>query len=120
MTKTSGVGPLVVQLLVDFKIHKLLVRLGNAYRRLTTADRRKVMRALKKFAVGKAKPVFLHNLWSKDDAKSCYLVLKAISPKMANDFRSWAAELLRVGRNHEGEFQRLEDTLVVRTWFEEP
>ena len=120
MTKTSRVGQLAAQLPNDFKIHKLLVSLGNTYVRRTAADRRKVMRALNKFAFGKSNSVFLCDLWSEDDAKSCYLELKAISPKMANDFRSWAAELLRVGHNRMGALKRLEDTLVVRTWMEEP
>ena len=78
------------------------------------------MVALKKFAFGKAKSALYRDLWSKDDAKNCYLVLKAISPKMANDFRSWASELLKAGGNNKLALKCLMDELVIRTWIEEP
>src|SRR5208283_843468 len=82
----------------DFEIRKLTVKLGNAYVRLTAAKRRKVVRAFKEFAFGKANTASYWDIWSKDDAECCYLKLKSISPKMANLLRRWASEILRIGR----------------------
>ncbi len=84
----------------DFKFRKLLVTLGNEYVRQTAANRRNIMRALKKFTFGKADEVSYWDRWSKDEAKSCYLALKPISPQMANDFRRWASALLKSGDNN--------------------
>jgi hypothetical protein len=120
MTKTCSEGLLAGPQPNDFKIRKLLVSLGNTYVRCTPAERRNIMRALKTFAFGKAKSISLYDTWSEDDAKTCDQTLKAISPKMANDFRRWAAELLRDGRNIVGNVKRLEDELVVRASIEEP
>jgi hypothetical protein len=104
----------------SFKIRKLLVNLGNAYVRLAARDRQKVKRALKQFAFGKASSAFYWDRWSKDDAKRCYLLLKPISPKMANDLRRWASELLKRGHNNKLALKCLMDELEVRTWIEEP
>jgi hypothetical protein len=46
--------------------------------------------------------------------------MKPISPKMANDFRRWAAELLRTGGNNNLALKCLMDELVCRRWLEEP
>ena len=81
----------------DFEYRKLMVNLGNTYVRLTAGDRRKVMRALEQFAFGKAKEASYWDRWSKEDVKSCVLQVKLISPKMANDLRRWASELLKTG-----------------------
>jgi hypothetical protein len=48
----------------DFKIHRLLVNLGNAYVRRSAAERRNIMRAFNKFAFGKAKSASYWDLWS--------------------------------------------------------
>jgi hypothetical protein len=77
---------------MNFEIRKLTVKLGNSFVRLTAAERRKVMRAIKQFTFGKASSASERDIWSKDEAKTCYLLLKPISQKMANDFRSWASE----------------------------
>jgi hypothetical protein len=104
----------------DFKLRKLLVNLGNAYVRLTARDRRKVMHLLKQLAFGKASSASYWDLWSKDDAKSCYLLLKPISPKMASDLRRWTSGLLKTGGNNKLALKCLMDELTVRTWIEEP
>jgi len=120
MKKTLSVGSVAGLQPDGFKIRKLLVNLGNAYARHTAAERRNVMRAFKKFAFGKAKSAFYWDLWSKDDAKSCYLLLKPISPKIANGLRRWASELLKTGGNNKLALKCLMDELVIRTWIEEP
>ncbi len=104
----------------DFEIRKLIVNLGNAYVRLAARDRRKVMRLLEQFAFGKASSVSYWDRWSKDEMKRCFVQMKPISPKMANDFRRWAAELLEAGRNNKLALKCLMDELEVRTWMEEP
>jgi hypothetical protein len=98
----------------------LTVNLGNAYVRLAPCDRRKVMRLLKQLAFGKADSASYWDLWSKDGAKTCYLLLKPISTKMANDFRRWTSERLKTGLNNKLVLKCLMDELVVRTWIEEP
>jgi hypothetical protein len=120
MNQTNSNGLVVGPQPGDFELRKLIVNLGNAYVRLAARDRQKVIRALKQFAFGKASSAFYWDRWSKDDAKCCHLLLKPISPKMANGFRRWAAELLESGRNNKLELKCLMDELEVRTWIEEP
>jgi hypothetical protein len=120
MKKALSEGPVQGPPPDSFKFRKLIVNLGNAYVRLTAADRRKVMRALKQFTFGTANTASYWDLWSKDDAKSCYLLLTPISPKMANDLRGWASELLKTGGNNKLALKCLMDELTVRTWIEEP
>ena len=119
MKKTLDDGRVFGLPLDNFKLRKLVVSLGNTYVRRRTADRRKVMRALKQFAFGKAKEVSYWDRWSKEDAKRCYLLLKPISPKMANDVRRWASELLKTGNNNKLALKCLMDELEIRTWIEE-
>lgn len=102
------------------EFRRIVVGLGNAYVRLGARDRRKVIRALKEFAFGKANTASYWDLWSKDDAECCYLKLKSISPKMANLLRRWASAVLRIGRNNKLALKCLVDELEVRTWIEEP
>jgi len=120
MEKTYGEESVAVMLPDNLKLRKLVVNLGNAYVRLAPRDRRRVMRALEQFAFGKTNTASYWDLWSKDDAKSCYLLLKPISPKMANDLRRWASELLKTGGNDKLALKCLMDELEVRTWIEEP
>ena len=120
MAKAYSHGPVTGPQPSDFELRKMIVNLGNAYVRLAPRDRQKVMRALKQFAFGKASSAFYWDRWTKDDAKCCYLLLKPISPKMANGFRRWAAALLESGRNNKLELKCLMDELEVRTWIEEP
>jgi hypothetical protein len=72
MEKTYGEESVAVPLPDDFKLRKLVVNLGNAYVRLTAADRRKVMRLLEQLAFGKASSASYWDCWSMDDMKSCY------------------------------------------------
>jgi hypothetical protein len=104
----------------EFEIRKLTTKLGNSFVRLTAAERRKVMRALKQFIFFKASSVSARELWSKDEAKTCYLLLKPISPKMANDFRRWTSEHLKIGRNNKLVLDCLMGTLDIRAWIEDP
>ncbi len=120
MAKIGSVGLVPGLQPNEFEIRKLTVKLGNSFVRLTAAERRKVMRALKQFTFGKASSVSEQDLWSKDDAKTCYLLLKPISPKMANDFRRWTSEHLKTGRNNKLALFCLKDTLEIRTWIEDP
>jgi hypothetical protein len=119
MRKTNGNGPVVGPPPDFLEFPKLIVGLGNAYVRLSARDRRKVMRALKEFAFGKANTASYWDLWSKDDAECCYRKLKSISPKMANLLRRWASEILRIGRNNKLALKCLMDDLTIRTWIEE-
>ncbi len=120
MDQTSSDGAVAEPQPDDFKLRKLRVNLGNAYVRLAVRDRQKVMRLLEQFAFGKASTASYWDLWSKNDAKSCYLLLKPISPKMANDLRRWASELLKTGGNDKLALKCLMDELIIRTWIEEP
>jgi hypothetical protein len=120
MEKKHVGGPNVGLQPDDFKLRKLMVNLGNAYVRLAARDRRKVMRLLEQFAFGSASSVSYWDRWSKDEIKRCFLQMRPISPKMANDFRRWAAELLEAGRNNKLALKCLMDELEVRTWIEEP
>ncbi|MGD0157924.1 MAG: hypothetical protein ABSB50_17685 [Terracidiphilus sp.] len=125
MGKTNVGGPNAGLQPDDFKLRKLVANLGNAYVRLAARDRRKVMRALKQitfeqFAFGNASSVSNWDRWSKDEMKRCFLQMKPISPKMANDFRRWAAELLETGRNNRLHLNLLMGELEFRTWIEEP
>jgi hypothetical protein len=104
----------------EVKLRKLKVTLGNAYVRLAARDRQKVMRTLKQFAFGKKSSVSYWDPWSKDEAKLCHLQLKPISPKMANDLRRWASELLKVGWNNRLALKSLIDDLDCRRSIEEP
>jgi hypothetical protein len=104
----------------EFKLRKLKVTLGNAYVRLAARDRRKVMRTLEQFAFGKKSSVGYWDPWSKDEMKRCHLQLKPISPKMANDLRRWASELLKVGWNNRLALKSLMDELDGRRSIEEP
>jgi hypothetical protein len=104
----------------DFEYRKLMIYQGNSYVRLSARDRRDVMRALKQFTFGKAKDASYWDRWSKEDMESCFLQLKPISPKMANDFHRWASGLLKTGRNNKLALKCLMDELTVRTWIEEP
>ena len=120
MEKTCGDGLVAGPQPNDFEIRKLVVNLGNAYVRLAARDRLKVMRALKQFAFGKNSSASYWDRWSEDEMKRCFLQMKPISPKMANDFRRWAAEHLEAGRNNKLVLKCLMDELEVRTWIEEP
>jgi hypothetical protein len=120
MQKATSEGPVIGPQPDNLKLRKLIVRLGNAYVRLTPRDRRKVMRLLKQLAFGKADSASYWDLWSKDDAKSCYLLLRPISTKMSNDFRRWTSEHLRARGNCKLVLKCLMDELEVRTWIEEP
>ena len=82
--------------------------------------RQNVMHALEHFAFGKANTASYWDVWSKDDADRCYLQLRPISQKMANDFHHWAAMVLEVGRNNKLALKCLMDELIVRTWIDEP
>jgi hypothetical protein len=120
MGKALSEGPVQGLQPEGLKLRKLKVNLGNAYVRLTAADRRKVMRLLEQFTFGKASTASYWDRWSKDDAKSCCLQLQPISQKMANDLRRWASELLKTGGNDKLALKCLMDELIVRTWIEEP
>jgi hypothetical protein len=120
MAKTGSVGLVLGPQPNDFEIRKLTVRLGNLFVRLTAAERRKVMRALKQFFFGEASSVSERDLWTKDEAKICYQLLKSISPKMANDFRRWTSEHLKTGRNNKLVLDHLMGSLDVRAWIEDP
>ena len=104
----------------DFKLRKLVVNLGNAYVRLAAKDRRKVIRLIEKFAFGNASSVSYWDRWSKDEMKRCFLHMKPMSPKVANDFRRWANELLKTGRNNKLQINILMCELEVREWIEDP
>ena len=104
----------------QFQISKLIVTLGNTYVRLSARERQKVMRALTQFAFGKKTSVNCRDLWSESEMKRCYLQLKPISPKMANDMRRWASKLLKVGHNNCGALKCLMDELHCRRSVEEP
>jgi hypothetical protein len=104
----------------EVKLRKLKVTLGNAYVRLTARDRQKVMRTLEQFTYGKKSSASHWYFWSKDEMKSCYLQLKPISQKMANDLRRWALELLKVGHNNRLAAKSLMDELSCRRSIEEP
>ncbi len=95
----------------DLKLHKLMVKLGDAYERLAERDRRKVMRLLDQITFGKASSGSYWELWSKDDMQALYLKLKPISQKMANDFRLFASVLLKTGRNDKLALRWLMDEL---------
>jgi hypothetical protein len=120
MAKKCSVGSVAGPQPDRFKLRKLEVNLGNTYVRLAARDRRKVMRVFNEFAFGKAKEAYYWDRWSKEDAKSCVLQLKPISPKMANDLRRWASVLLKTGENNKLTLKCLMDELEVRTWMEEP
>jgi hypothetical protein len=104
----------------DFKLRKLVVNLGNAYVRLAAKDRRKVMRLIEKFAFGNASSVSYWDRWCKDEMKRCFLQMKPISPKVADDFRRWANQLLKTGRNNKLHLNFLMGELEVREWIEDP
>lgn len=104
----------------DFKLRKLVANLGNAYVRLAAKDRQKVMRLIEKFTFGNASSVSYWDRWSKDEMTRCFLQMKPVSAKIANDFRRWANELLKAGRNYKLALKCLMDELQVRTWIEEP
>jgi len=120
MVKKSTDGLIAEPQPNNLNISKLIVNLANDYVRLGKCDRRKAMRVLKKFLLGKASSVSYWDRWSKDDMKCCYLQLQPISKKMANDFRRWAAELLKAERNNKLALICLIDDLEVRTWIEDP
>lgn len=120
MKKTHCDGPVQGPPPEDLEFRKILVGLGNEYVRLGARERRKVMRALKEFAFGKAKTASYWDVWSEDEAECCYSKLKFISSKMANLFRRWASAILTVGRNNKLGLKCLMDELEVRTWIEEP
>ena len=120
MEKASSEEPVQGPPPDGLKLRKLMVNLGNAFVRLTAADLRKVMRLIQHFAFGKNRTVSYWEHWSNDGLKFCCLQMKPISPKMANDFRRWAAELLRTGGNNNLALKCLMDELVCRRWLEEP
>ena len=120
MAKIGSVGLVAGPQSNEFEIRKLTTKLGNSFVRLTAAERRKVMRTLKQFTFGKASSASERDLWSEDEAKTCYLLLKPISPKMANDFRRWTSEHLKTGRNYKLVLDSLMGTLDVRAWIEDP
>lgn len=120
MAKIGSVGLVPGPQPNEFEIRKLTVKLGNSFVRLTAAERRKVMRALEQFTFGKATSVSERDLWSKDEAKTCYQVLKLISPKMANDFRRWTSEHFKAERNIKLTLFCLKEELEYRTWIEDP
>jgi hypothetical protein len=120
MDKTHSNGLVAGPQPNEFEIRKLTTKLGNSFVRLTAAKRRNFMRALKHFMFGKASSISERDFWSKDEAKTCYLLLKPISPKMANDFRRWTSEHLKTGRNNKLALKCLMDDLVIRTWIEDP
>jgi hypothetical protein len=94
-----------------FKLRRLGVKFGNACMRVATPDRRKVMRLaapdrqrvkqiLEQFTFGNITTGSNRGTRSKDDIKRCYLQLHSISPKIANDFRRWAADLLKAEHDY--------------------
>jgi hypothetical protein len=120
MVKKRSEGLIAGHLPNEFEIRKLTTKLGNSFVRLTAAQRRKVMRALKQLTFGKVSSVSERDLWSKDEALTCYLLLKPISPKMANGFHRWTSEHLKTGRNNKLVLDCLMGTLDVRAWIEDP
>jgi len=120
MAKLDSVGLVPGLQPNEFEIRKLTTKLGNSLVRETAAKRRKVMRILEQFTYGNAGSVSERDLWSKDEAKTCYLLLKPISPKMANYFRRWTSEHLKSGRNYKLVLLSLIGTLEVRAWIEDP
>jgi hypothetical protein len=120
MNKTSSEGLVSGPQPDEIKLRKLMVILGNDYVRLAARERKKVMRALEQSAFGKKSSVGYWDPWSEDEMKRCYMRLKPISPKMANDFRRWASELLKVGRNDKLAIKSLMDELDCRRSIEEP
>ena len=89
-----------------FNIRKLGVKFRNACMRVATPDHRKVMRLaapdrqrvkdlLEQFTFGDITTGSYRGTRSKDDIKCCYLQLQSFSPKIANDFRRWAFDLLK-------------------------
>jgi len=111
MKKTNGDRPVAGPLPDYLEFRRLVVSLGNAYVRLAERDRRKVMRLLDQITFGKASSGSLWELWSKDDMQACYLKLKPISQKMANDLRLFASVLLKTGRNDKLALRWLMDEL---------
>jgi hypothetical protein len=120
MKKTNGDGPVAGPPPECLEFRRIVVGLGNAYVRLATRDRWKVLRALKEFAFGKANTASYWDIWSKDDVERCCVKLKPTSPKMANLLSRWASEVLRIGRNNKLTLKCLMDELEVRTWTDEP
>ena len=120
MEETYSEGPVSEPQPDEIKVRKLKVTLGNAYVRLAARDRQKVMRTFKQFAFGTKSSVSYWDPWSKDEMKRCYLQLKPISQKMANDLRRWASELLKVGWNNRLALKSLMDELDCRRSIEEP
>jgi hypothetical protein len=108
----SGAGPQPDYL----ELRKLVVNLINEYLRLTEPDRRKVTGLLDKFFLGQADTLPTWDHWSEDDMQACCLQLQPISRRMANDFRRWASELLKTGRNNRFEVGLLKDELQERGW----
>jgi len=104
----------------EFKLRKLKVSLGNAYVRLAARDRQKVIRAMAEFTFGKKSSATYWDPWSNDEMKRCYLQLKPISKKMANDLRRWASEHLKAGWNNRLALKALMDELDCRRSIEEP
>ena len=79
--------------------------------RVATPDRRKVMRLaapdrqrvkdlLEQFTFGDITTGSYRGTRSKDDIKCCYLQLQSFSPKIADDFRRWAPDLLKAEHNY--------------------
>jgi hypothetical protein len=115
MKKTHSVRSVAGSQRNYFKLRKSLVNLGDEYRRLAPCDRRPVMRILEQFS-GNIEEATYWDRWSMEEAKSCFLKLKPISPKMANDLRRWASELLKTGGNDKLALKNLMLELTMRTW----
>ena len=80
MEKASSEEPVQGPPPDGLKLRKLMVNLGNAFVRLTAADRRKVMRLIQHFAFGKNRTVSYWEHWSNDGLKFCCLQMKRLPP----------------------------------------
>lgn len=120
MEQICGEDPVSIPEPDEFKLRKLTVALANAYVQLAARDRQKVMRSLEQFTFGKKSSVGYWDPWTKDELKNCYLQLKPISQKMANDLRRWGSELFKAGWNDRLSLKVLMDELHVRRSIEVP